>query len=129
MAARHQDFELEVPSCAWQGPGWMVREIITNLLHNALHYTPDGGALGIRLGTVGKAVCLTVHDNGPGLSLQMQKDLFVPFVSGDARGRGAGLGLAICKELAQACGGRLEVANRMLGGRVQGLDAALWLPL
>ncbi|MBY0409166.1 MAG: sensor histidine kinase [Burkholderiaceae bacterium] len=129
MAARHQDFELEVPSCVWQGPGWMVREIITNLLHNALHYTPDGGALGIRLSMVGKAVCLTVHDNGPGLSLQMQKDLFVPFVSGDARGRGAGLGLAICKELAQACGGRLEVANRMLGGRVQGLDAALWLPL
>jgi len=129
LAARHQDFQLEaVPPCPWTGPGWMVREVVTNLLHNALSYTPDGGALGIRLERGGDGIRLTVHDNGPGLSPQMQRDLFVPFVSGDARGRGAGLGLAICKELAQACGGRLEVANRVEAGRVRGLDATLWLP-
>ncbi len=134
MAARHQDFQLEAEPCLWTGPGWMVREVVTNLLHNALQYTPEGGALGIRLDVpdvpdvLDAGVRLTVHDNGPGLSPQMQQDLFMPFVSGDARGRGAGLGLAICKELAEACGGRLEVGNRTDGGRVCGLDAALWLP-
>lgn len=128
MAARHQDFELEAEPCAWTGPGWMVREVVTNLLHNALHYTPQGGALGIRLDLVEPWVRITVHDNGPGLSLQMQQDLFVPFVSGDTGGRGAGLGLAICKELAQACGGRLAVENRVIDGTVHGLNAIVWLP-
>ena len=64
----------------------------------------------------------------PVVSIHTLGDLFVPFVTGDARGRGAGLGLAICKELAQACGGRLQVANRVDQGRVLGLDATLWLP-
>lgn len=147
LAARHQDFQLDAPGpCPWTGPAWMVREIATNLLHNALNYTPDGGALGVRLergagagpdagagagagaGGARAGVLITVHDDGPGLSPQMQRDLFMPFVTGDARGRGAGLGLAICKDLAQACGGRLTVANRLRDGRVAGLDAALWLP-
>ncbi|RYF27400.1 MAG: sensor histidine kinase [Comamonadaceae bacterium] len=132
LAARHQDFQLDAVPCPWTGPHWMVREVVMNLLHNALSYTPDGGALGIRLERGEGGIRLTVHDDGPGLSPQMQRDLFLPFVSGDARARGAGLGLAICKELAQACGGRLEVANRMGQGagpgRVHGLDATLWLP-
>lgn len=131
LAARHQDFQLDAAPCPWTGPAWMVREIVTNLLHNALSYTPEGGALGVKLvcgdGVAG-GIGITVHDDGPGLSPQMQGDLFVPFVTGDARGRGAGLGLAICKELALACGGQLEVANRVVLGRVRGLDATLWLP-
>ena len=128
MAARHQAFQLDAPPCPWTGPVWMLHEIAMNLLHNALHYTPEGGALGIQLAVDADTLRLTVHDNGPGLSAQMQRDLFVPFVSGDARGRGAGLGLAICKELAEACGGRLAVANRIADGVVQGLDATLYLP-
>lgn len=128
VAARHQAFQLDAPPCRWTGPAWMLHEIAMNLLHNALHYTPEGGALGIQLVVDDHTLRLTVHDNGPGLSAQMQRDLFVPFVSGDARGRGAGLGLAICKELAEACGGRLVVVNRMVDGVVQGLDATLHLP-
>jgi two-component system sensor histidine kinase TctE len=100
-----------------------------NLLHNALSYTPEGGALGVRLEQGAQGIRLVVHDDGPGLSAQMQRDLFVPFVSGDARGRGAGLGLAICRDLAQACGGRLRVENRVADGAVRGLNATLWLPL
>lgn len=128
MAARHQDFQLEAPPCPWTGPAWMVREIVTNLLHNALHYTPEGGALGVRLEGEDGGVRIVVHDNGPGLSEAMQRDLFVPFVSGDGGGRGAGLGLAICRDLALACGGKLLVSNRCCAGVVQGLDAVLRLP-
>ena len=127
LAARHHDFQLEASMCLWKGPAWMVREVVMNLLHNALTYTPAGGALGIRLEQSRQGIGVTVHDNGPGLSAQMQRDLFVPFVSGEDRGRGAGLGLAISKELAQACGGRLEVANCLSHGRVAGLAATLWL--
>ena len=128
LAARHQDFQLDAEPCSWTGPAWMVREIAMNLLHNALSYTPEGGALGMRLEQGAQGVRLVVHDDGPGLSAQMQRDLFVPFVSGDARGRGAGLGLAICRDLAQACGGHLRVENRCVDGAVRGLDATLVLP-
>jgi two-component system sensor histidine kinase TctE len=132
VAARHQDFQFEAVPRPWTGPAWMVREMVTNLVHNALQYTPEGGALGVRLEDVWEGalegVRIIVHDHGPGLSAGMQRDLFVPFVSGDARGRGAGLGLAICRDLAQACGGSLTLINRHAAGRVQGLDAVLWLP-
>jgi two-component system sensor histidine kinase TctE len=128
LAARHQDFQLDAAHCPWTGPAWMVREIVTNLLHNALSYTPHGGGLGVRLQCSAQGVRITVHDEGPGLSPEMLSNLFVPFVTGAAHGRGAGLGLAICKDLAQACSGRLEVANRRVLGIVKGLDATLWLP-
>jgi two-component system sensor histidine kinase TctE len=128
IAARHQDFQLDAEPCPWTGPAWMVREIAMNLLHNALTYTPEGGALGMRLQQDAQGVRLVVHDDGPGLSAQMQHDLFVPFVSGAVGGRGAGLGLAICRDLAQACGGRLVVENRRVDGAVRGLDATLVLP-
>ena len=127
LAAHRHDFQLEASPCLWTGPAWMVREVVMNLLHNALTYSPQGSTLGIRLEHTPQGIRLTVHDNGPGLSPQMQRDLFVPFVSGEDRGRGAGLGLAISQELAQACGGRLEVANRLSQGKVAGLDVTLWL--
>ena len=128
LASRHQDFQLEAEPCRWTGPAWMVREIAMNLLHNAMNYTPEGGALGVRLARDTGGIRLVVHDDGPGLSQQMERDLFVPFVSGDARGRGAGLGLAICRDLALACGGDLRVENRCAGGAVRGVDATLRLP-
>ncbi|SDM04945.1 two-component system, OmpR family, sensor histidine kinase TctE [Oryzisolibacter propanilivorax] len=127
LAARHHAFQFEAVPCPWEGPTWMVREIATNLLHNALRYTAEGGTLGLRLVPGVQEVCIVVHDDGPGLSPQMERDLFVPFVSGDARTRGAGLGLAICRDLAHACGGRLDVRNRRVDGLVQGLDALVWL--
>ncbi|WP_313315704.1 sensor histidine kinase [Pulveribacter sp.] len=128
LAARHQAFQFDAEPCSWEGPGWMVREIAVNLLHNAMSYAAEGGALGLRLARTGREICIAVYDDGPGLSAQMERDLFVPFVSGDARARGAGLGLAICRDLAHACGGRLQVCNRRVDGVVHGLDAMLWLP-
>lgn len=129
ISARHQDFQFEPVACRWTGPVWMVREIIVNLLHNALHYTPEDGALGIHMARSHDHVKLTVHDNGPGLSQFALDNLFVPFAGGDAQRQGAGLGLAICKELAIACGGRLEIENRLSDGELHGLNATLWLPL
>lgn len=128
ISARHQDFQLDPAPCRWTGPAWMVREVLVNLLHNALHYTPEGGALGIRMAVELGGVALTVHDDGPGIAEPLLRNLFVPFVGGDPHRQGTGLGLAICHEMAQACGGRLEVANRLHEGRVAGLNATLWLP-
>ena len=104
----------------------LLQEIVMNLLRNAITHTPAQGTLGIRLSQQEKAVEICVWDSGPGLSTQMQQELFTPFVSESQQG--VGLGLIISRDLAQACGGSLLIRNRLVQGKVAGVDALLWLP-
>lgn len=122
LARRHQNFQLDAPSCRWQGPVWMVQEIVVNLLHNALTYTPDGGTIVVELALAPAHIVLRVLDDGPGLPAPLQSAPFQPFVR--SSGAGAGLGLAICQDLAHGCGGTLTVSNRPAGG----VEARLMLP-
>jgi two-component system sensor histidine kinase TctE len=107
----------------------MVEEVLKNLLTNAIEHTPEHGALGMRLQAAGQqgrpGWALQVWDSGPGLAPAVAHALFTPFVTGG--GEGGGLGLAICRDLAQACGGSLEVVNATAPEK--GVRARLWLPV
>jgi two-component system sensor histidine kinase TctE len=128
LAQRHLDFQLEGEAVTLSGYAWMVHEILGNLLKNAIEFTPEGAALGMRIGLPAPGgATLTVWDCGPGLSEAMQEQVFTPFAT-DRPSRGSGLGLAICRDLALALGGSLVLHNRVAGGAVQGLDAVLTLP-
>jgi signal transduction histidine kinase len=87
--------------------GDRVLQIVTNLLANALHWTPEGGRVDLGLGTANGEVSVAVSDTGPGISPETEERIFRPFWSGDDGG--TGLGLAIARELALALGGRLEL--------------------
>jgi signal transduction histidine kinase len=87
--------------------GDRVLQIVTNLLANALHWTPEGGRVDLGLGTENGEVRVAVADTGPGIEPQQEERIFRPFWSGD--GGGTGLGLTIARELALALGGRLEL--------------------
>jgi signal transduction histidine kinase len=87
--------------------GDRVLQIVTNLLANALHWTPEGGRVDLGLRTADGEVRVAVSDTGPGIEPQEEERIFRPFWSGD-RG-GTGLGLTIARELALALGGRLEL--------------------
>jgi two-component system sensor histidine kinase TctE len=126
LARRHQDFQLDAPSCRWQGPVWMVQEIVANLLHNALTYTPEGGSIAVELALAPAHIVLRVLDDGPGLPAPLQSAPFQPFVR--SSGAGAGLGLAICQDLARGCGGELVVVNRPAAAGSGGVEARLTLP-
>jgi len=89
--------------------GDRVLQIVTNLLANALHWTPAGGRVDLGLGTDDGEVMVAVSDTGPGIAPEMEERIFRPFWSGD--GGGTGLGLAIARELALALGGRLELQS------------------
>jgi len=80
---------------------------VTNLLANALHWTPAGGRVDLGLGADNGEVLVTVADTGPGIAPHEVERIFRPFWSGD--GGGTGLGLPIARELALALGGRLEL--------------------
>jgi signal transduction histidine kinase len=91
--------------------GDRVLQIVTNLLANALHWTPEGGRVDLALGTANGEVRVAVSDTGPGVEPAAEERIFRPFWSGD--GGGTGLGLTIARELAIALGGRLELHSEL----------------
>ena len=91
--------------------GDRVLQIVTNLLANALHWTPEGGRVDLGLGTADGEVRVAVSDTGPGVEPGKEERIFRPFWSGD--GGGTGLGLTIARELALALGGRLELHSEL----------------
>ena len=99
-----------------------LRQIVDNLMQNALRYTPEGGRIEIGLARQGDRAVLSVFNNGPALSDEALEHLFERFYRGEkARDRasgGTGLGLAIARKLAEAHGGTLLAENRIGGGVV-----------
>lgn len=99
-----------------------VEQIITNLLSNALRYTPQGGQIDLTLRQQGSLLELNIHDSGPGIPAEALPHIFERFYRADrARSRaegGSGLGLAIARQFAEAHGGTLTAANHPQGGAV-----------
>ncbi|HEU5261228.1 MAG TPA: ATP-binding protein [Gemmatimonadales bacterium] len=95
-----------------------IRQLLLNLLTNAVKYTPSGGRVSLQLGPSDGRVILTVADTGIGIAPGDLPHIFDRFWRADsARTRtgerpGAGLGLAICKWIAEAHGGTIEVQSR-----------------
>jgi two-component system sensor histidine kinase BaeS len=87
-----------------------VREILTNLVSNALRYTPAGGTVGIELRGTDRRVEVTVRDTGTGIAPDAVAGIFDRF-SKSTDSPGAGLGLAIAKGLVEAHGGTIRVES------------------
>ncbi|MEU1802452.1 HAMP domain-containing sensor histidine kinase [Streptomyces sp. NPDC019937] len=93
-----------------------LRQVVTNLIGNAVAHTPEGTPVRLGVGTVNGRAVLEVEDSGPGLTEEQSQRVFERFYRADssrsrASGGGAGLGLAIAQSLAHAHGGRLELTS------------------
>ena len=117
---KHIDLGYEGPDSGSGGPvkghALLLRELIRNLVDNALQYTPAGGTVTVRVmdDPFGQVVVLQVEDSGPGIPAAEREQVFQPFYR--ALGTdvdGSGLGLAIVREIAQQHGAEitLEDAN------------------
>jgi signal transduction histidine kinase len=110
-----------------------VRQILSNLVSNAVKYTPDGGSVHIRVEPRQKPdagdtawVAIDVADNGPGVSPEQQETLFDEFSRFDAAGvQGSGIGLAISQRIARALGAAITVQSTV----GEGSTFTLWLPV
>ena len=104
------------------GDAQWLRQALINLLDNALHYTPSGGAVPVRLQAVGEGVAVAVEDTGHGIEPEHLPHLFERFYRTDwARAKdagGTGLGLPIVKEIAEAHGGTISVTSQVDKGSV-----------
>jgi heavy metal sensor kinase len=94
-----------------------VVQVVTNLLDNALTYTPSGGRIQVRVWCSSDEAGLSVRDSGPGIAPAALPRVFDRFFRADAgrsrSGGGSGLGLAICRELVEAHGGRIEAESEV----------------
>jgi two-component system, OmpR family, phosphate regulon sensor histidine kinase PhoR len=97
------------------GDGEALRELVDNLVSNAIKYTPEGGHVDVRLGVEGAHAVLTVDDTGIGIAPEDQGRVFERFYRVDkARSRqmgGTGLGLSIVKHVALAHGGNVSLKS------------------
>ncbi len=128
IADKLLDFEIQTMPAPIRAHEWMLRELVRNLLHNAIRYAPAHSALAVRLVADRQFAGLTIADNGPGISGTLRERLFQPFSAGQSRS-GSGLGLMICREITHALGGQIVLDNRIEKGHVTGLDATVRLPL
>lgn len=93
----------------------LLAQLIGNLLENALKYSE--GAVELVVQVQAGEMLVAVKDRGEGIAEAEQDTIFEPYARGDRAGpRGAGLGLAVCRAIAQAHGGRLVLRRRKGGG-------------
>jgi len=102
----------------------LVRQILDNLLTNALDAVEGRGAVKVSTALDGGRVCIEVADTGAGIPPELLGRIFDPFYTTKEAGKGSGLGLAISTTLAEALGGALTVESKPgAGSRFR-----LWLP-
>jgi two-component system phosphate regulon sensor histidine kinase PhoR len=124
-------FETDVPSGlpAVRGDAGLLREVLQNLLDNAIQYTPEAGRILVSVALNGREAVIAVSDTGVGIPLADQERIFERFYRVDAaRSReagGTGLGLSIAKHIVEAHGGRLWVESEIGRGSKFSFSIAL----
>jgi NtrC-family two-component system sensor histidine kinase KinB len=89
-----------------------IDRVLDNLIDNALRHTASDGQIRLQARRHGERVIISVEDNGEGIAYGQQGRIFEPFVQVGRKKGGAGLGLALCKEIVQLHGGRMGVYSR-----------------
>jgi signal transduction histidine kinase len=106
----------------WNGDPTRVRQVLSNLIANAVKFTDRGHVSAVIRHDIGGGVCITVSDTGPGIAAERLGVLFDKFVQADVtttrRYGGTGLGLSICKELCELMGGTIAVESTLGEGSI-----------
>lgn len=110
--SRGIDLGLEAEPLIIDGIAWLLRELLVNLLDNAIRYTPEGGRVTVRCFSRDGMAVLEVEDSGPGISLAERDRVCERFYRlPGTKESGCGLGLAIVAEVARIHGTRLMIAE------------------
>jgi two-component system sensor histidine kinase TctE len=115
--ARDIDLGFELETATLEGDALLLREALSNLVHNALEYTQRGGRVTVRTGRRDGQSFLEVEDDGPGIAPQERARVLERFyrVPGTP-GTGSGLGLAIVREIAAGHGAGIAITDSPVGG-------------
>ncbi len=100
------------PTTIWVDPN-QIRQVMINLLSNAIHATPGGGRISVDLKSAGSGVSIAVIDTGSGIPKENLNKIFEPFFSTKSPGEGTGLGLFVIREIMDKLGGTIDVESRL----------------
>jgi signal transduction histidine kinase len=107
----------------WSDP-YQLRQVLLNLLTNAMHAVNSAGTITITTEDVGDSHAITVSDTGQGIPRENLDKIFEPFFSTKSPGQGTGLGLFVSRGIVEKLGGTLEVASKI----GQGASFSIRLP-
>lgn len=113
LSARRNAFAIQF----WSDP-YRLRQILLNLLTNAIDATPAGGDVSLDASTVPDGVVFQVKDTGEGIAPESLEKIFEPFYTTKPAGKGTGLGLYISRRIAEKIGGKIQVDSRLNHGAV-----------
>ncbi|MGI4843548.1 MAG: sensor histidine kinase [Janthinobacterium lividum] len=119
------DLGFELAPSWLEGERHMLRDLVDNLVDNALRYTPAQGRVTVRCRPTPEGVVFAVEDSGPGIPSEKRSQVFQRFVRLDQHSQGSGLGLAIVREIGAAHGARVELGE---GAQGSGLRVTVRFP-
>lgn len=106
-------FDIDLMDVIYTGQQALLFQIWINIIGNAIKFSDMGGEITVRLSSDEERVKVTISDNGIGMTAETMNHIFDKFYQGDTsrRSHGNGLGLALCREIADKCGGKIYVAS------------------
>lgn len=112
--AKELELEVDLDSADYMGNQELLGQVWQNILSNAIKFAPQRGFVRVLLRRKGDALRVSVSDNGPGMSGDVQRRVFEKFYQGDSSraASGNGLGLALAKRIVDLHGGEISVLSR-----------------
>lgn len=112
-SAKSLRLDIDLQEVYYVGQRQLMLQVWLNIIGNAVKFTDEGGEIAVRLSKTGRTVKASVADDGIGMTAETRRHIFEKFYQGDTsrRSQGNGLGLALCKEILDSCGGRIEVSS------------------
>lgn len=113
-AKKNIEFDIDLPQCTYYASEALLEQVWYNLIDNAIKYSSQGEKIGIKLSMSESNICVSVCDNGCGISQDAQKHIFEKFYQADTsrKSKGNGLGLALVKRIVDMCGGEISVESQ-----------------
>lgn len=112
------DFDIDLDSIEYRGDEILLRHVWTNLIDNAVKFSPVGGLVSLRLRRTEEGPLFVIEDGGPGIPPENLAHIFNRFYQIDSshKSEGNGLGLALVKQILHLVGGQVQAENRPGGG-------------
>ena len=114
LREKNQNLTVDIAPVELYGSKELLSHVWTNLIGNAIKYTPNGGQISVSLKREGSEAVFTVTDNGIGMSEEVKAHIFDRYYQADPphTRKGIGLGLPIVHKILELCGGKIDVESR-----------------